>query len=65
MSPPPKIILGLFSLKKAFHEEKNFCEDICGGRGDGCFTWGLMIRSCNEGGKISKMHFPVIWTVLI
>ena len=25
-----------------------------------CFIWALMIRSCNRGGKVSQMHFPII-----
>ena len=33
-------------LKKVFHSEN--------------FTWGLMIKSCKGGGKISQMHFPII-----
>ena len=29
----------------------------------GCFTWGLLIRSCKWGEKVPQMHFPVIWTL--
>ena len=46
----PKSMEGLFSLKKAFHGITNFY-------GRGLF---YMIRLCEQGEKVSQMHFPAI-----
>ena len=56
----PKSIGRLF-LKKSLHGGANSFGQIYGG----CFTWRLMIRSCKGGGKVSQVHFPVIWTLQI
>ena len=45
VSSPPYKVLGNFFHKKALHGGTNVLEKFCGG----CFTWGLMIRSCKGG----------------
>ena len=51
---------GSFFLEKALHERTNFFrKNFFFGRG-GCFTWGLMVRSCKGGRKVSRMHFSII-----
>ena len=54
-APPPKKrkVWGYFFLKKG--EQTFLCKIIMG-----CFTCGLMIRSCKGGGKVSQMHFSII-----
>ena len=56
VSPPPKSIGGIFSLKEAFHGGKNIFGQILGDVR--CVTWGLMIRSYKEGGKVSQIINP-------
>ena len=60
MCPPQKVWGGVF-LKKLCMGEQTLLGKFKGG----CFTWGLMIRSCKGGGKVSQVHFPVIWTLQI
>ena len=53
--------MGIFFLKKALHGgTKSFGKIKGGGGGGGYFTWGLLIRSCSEGGEASQMYFPII-----
>ena len=40
--------MGDFFIKKALHLGKTFLSKFMGG----CFTWGLMIRSCKGGWEI-------------
>ena len=56
VSPPSKV-WGTFFLKKALHEGANF---FWANLLEGCFTWGIMIRSWKGAEKVPQIHFPVI-----
>ena len=62
MSPPPPKKnngVGDFFLEKAFRGETNFFGQIYGGRG-GFLYMGSNDQIMQGGGKVSRMHFPVI-----